>query len=127
MTQKISVLRIEERVRIDPACRAALQARYGQAGADSMMAHAVSELALVLAAQVRHYAEGEMAEFGRGLRGLGRMASQVGMPALAQAVERVHICLKRGDSTALAATWARCLRLGEVSLQADWDAHDLSG
>lgn len=123
----VSVLQVEERVWIDPARHAALAEQHGLVVAENLMTRAVGELALILAAMVRQYSAGELKEFGRGLRSLRRVADQVGMNELAQATEGVRISLQRGDSTALAATWARCLRLGELSLQADWDAHDLSG
>lgn len=123
----ISVLRIDEPVWLDTARIAALSAEHGTIEAESLMSRAVGELALVLAAMVRNYADGELKDFARGLRSLRRMSGHVGMESLARATEGVEICLKRGDATALAATWARCLRLGESSLQAEWEAHDLSG
>lgn len=127
MISKISVLRLEEPVWIDPSRFQTLSDRYGAAGAENLMARAVGELALELATMVRLYSEGNLRKFGRGVRNLRRVADEVGMEALSHATEGVRISLSRGDSTALAATWARCLRLGEQSLLADWDAQDLSG
>ena len=123
----VSVLRIEERACLDPARLAELRAEHGTAEADNLMARAVGELALILAAMVRHYVAGDLTAFGRELRRLKFIAGEVGMPSLAAATRGVSNSLARGDSTALAATWSRCLRLGESSLQAEWEAQDLSG
>ncbi|MDA3889505.1 MAG: hypothetical protein PF443_12075 [Allgaiera sp.] len=127
MTFNISVLRLEEQVRIDPTRFEELSASHGTTGAENLMARVVGELALLLTTMVRQYSEGNLKGFARGLRSLHRMADEVGMAALSRATEGVRISLRRGDSTALAATWARCLRLGEQSLLADWDAQDFSG
>ncbi|WP_102224008.1 hypothetical protein [Acidimangrovimonas sediminis] len=127
MESGVSVLRIDERAYLDAARLAELSAEHGVVEAENLMTRAVGELALILAAMVRHYVSGDLRAFARELRRLRFMAGQVGMPSLAAATEGVSISLERGDSTALAATWARCLRLGESSLQAEWEAQDLSG
>ncbi|GHE01738.1 hypothetical protein U879_16110 [Defluviimonas sp. 20V17] len=127
MTSNIAVLRLEEQVQIDPARFEKLCARHGTSCAENLMARVVGELALVLSAMVGQYSEGNLKGFARGLRNLRRLADEVGMQTLSRATEGVRVSLRRGDSTALAATWARCLRLGEQSLLSDWDARDLSG
>lgn len=127
MSADISVLRPKEAVHLDVARLAQLYSEHGVAEAEDMMGRAVGELALLLAAMVRKYAEGDLRDFERQLQSLRRMANHVGMPALAQATRAVATCLKRGDPAALAATWARCLRIGEGSLEAEWNARGLSG
>jgi len=127
MSADISVLRPKEAMLLDAARLAQLYSEHGVAETDNLMARAVGELALLLAAMVLQYTEGEPSDFARRRQSLRRLVKHVGMSVLAEATEAVAICPKRDDPAALAATWARCLRIGEGSLETEWNAHDLSG
>ena len=127
MTVDVAVLRPRERVSMDPERMTALRAELGPDAAETLLSRATSELALLMAGMVRQYAEGDLRDFGRNLRSLGRMSDHVGMSGLGAAAAAVCDCLHRGDDTALAATWARLLRIAERALAAEWDLRGLSG
>jgi hypothetical protein len=57
----------------------------------------------------------------KGCRSLIAMADQVGMAMLARVAGDVTGCIDAGDGTALAATFARLLRIADRSLCEIWD------
>ena len=110
----VTVLRPVEGLSLDPARLAALYSEFGAPDAEGLMNRAIGEMALV------------MEDFGRNLRSLRRVADHVGMTGLALAAQAVIHCLAARDARALAATWTRLLRVGQVSLASDWDQRGLS-
>jgi hypothetical protein len=52
------------------------------------------------------------------------MADQVGMGLLARVAGDVTGCIDAGDGTALAATFARLIRIAESSLCEIWDMQE---
>ncbi len=120
MVCRVTMLCPVEEVCLDPGRMAALAAEFGAAGAESLVQRAKGEMALLMSSLVAYSAEAAYAAFARGLRSLRRLAEHVGMTGLAQAAQAVADCVTRGDSTALAATWARLLRLAERGLAGSW-------
>ena len=105
---------------LDPGRMAALAAEFGAAGEETLMQRAKGEMALLMSSLVAYSAEADYGAFTRGLRSLRRLADHVGMTGLARAAQAVADCVAGGDSTALAATWARLLRQAEHGLAGSW-------
>ena len=122
----VTVLRPVEGLSLDPARLAALYSEFGAPDAEGLMNRAIGEMALVMSSLVRQYTSRELEDFGRNLRSLRRVADHVGMTGLALAAQAVIHCLAARDARALAATWTRLLRVGQVSLASDWDQRGLS-
>lgn len=117
----VTMLRPVEAICLDPARMAALCAEFGAAGADSLVARATGEMALLMSSLVAYSAEGAFDAFARGLRSFRRLADHVGMVGLSQAAAAVADSVAVGEATAIAATWARLLRLAERALASEWD------
>ncbi len=122
----VTVLRPVEGLSLDPARLAALYSEFGAPDAEGVLNRAIGEMALVMSSLVRQYTSGDLGDFGRNLRSLRRVADHVGMTGLALAAQAVMHCLAARDATALAATWTRLLRVGQMSLASDWDQRGFS-
>jgi hypothetical protein len=128
----LTVLRPAEEVELDPLRLSELYREFGIPDAERMVSRAVTEIAVQMAALVRHYNEAEFQDFAHGLRRLRRLADHAGFYSLAQASDAVAECLaaaprSTGDATALAATWARLMRLAARAMSTGGDLRGLSG
>lgn len=120
-------LRPEESVRLERGRLSALYTSVGEVQAEEIICRAMEELAMRLALMERAYAAGEFAALAKGARGLVAIADQVGMTGLVRVAGDVACCAERRDGTALGATLARLMRIGDRSLTAVWDSADLIG
>ena len=123
---RVAVLKPVESLWLDPARLSEIYANHDALEAENLIGRALSELALLLTGLVRHYGQGDLVSFARDLGTLQMLVSALGMVGGAGCCGAVQDCLRSGDSTALAATWARLLRAGEQTMDADWDAFGLS-
>ena len=121
MTQ-VSILQQAEPVRVDGARLEALCRTMGPVAADALLTRAVEELAVALAHADDLYGRGEGALLHRTMAEVAGMAEQVGLTAMARIAGNVQECIASRDETALVATLARLIRVGERSLTAVWDA-----
>lgn len=122
---QVRFLEQSETARVDPAQLNDLFVQLGTAGAESVICRALEELAERLSHTGRCHREGRRDEMRKSARSLIAVAEQLGMRRLAQVAGDVTACIDAGDATALAATLARLLRVGERSLNEVWEMQDL--
>lgn len=125
MTQ-VSILRPSHRVHVNQDKLAALYVQLGDVAAENVICRAMEELAVRLSHCERLYRDEKLEELRKSVRTLRAIADQIGMDVLAKVSVDVVATIDDRDQTALAATLARLLRIGENSLTAIWDLQDLS-
>jgi hypothetical protein len=126
MSGNVTALRPKERVRLDAEPIASIYRNLGTSSAEQVVSRALGELALTLAGLVEQVRRRELADLGRGLRRLQRMADHLGMISLGLIAAETRICMDRADATAFAAVWARLIRVAEASLSPDKELLDQS-
>lgn len=119
-------IRPSEPVKVDQERLGALYTQLGEAGAEDVVCRAMEELALRMAQCDRLYRANDLKELRKSARSLIAIADQIGMHTLSRVAGDVTKCIDDDDGTALAATLSRLLRIGERSLTAIWDLHDLT-
>ncbi|MBK0325690.1 hypothetical protein I5535_00140 [Rhodobacteraceae bacterium F11138] len=122
----IATLVQTETVRLDQDRLAALYQQLGHSGAEDVVCRAIEELAVRLSHCERLWREKDTASLRKSARSLIAIADQIGMRTLAQVANDVTNAADADDTTALAATLFRLIRIGERSLTAVWDLQDLS-
>lgn len=122
--EQVTLLRQKETVRFDPDRLDELFLQLGQHAAEDVVYRALEELAARLTHIERFYRRGATAQMRKCARSLGAIADQLGMQMLARVARDVSDCAEGNDPVAQAATLARLLRIGEVSLTEIWDIHD---
>ena len=120
----MTALQPAERVRLDADRLEALYIQLGTRGAEDVVCRALEEIAGRLARAERDYRAARFAEMRKACRGLVGMADEVGMALMARVARDVTTAIDAGDGTALAATFARLLRIAERSLCEIWDMQD---
>lgn len=119
--EHVTSLQQQERVRLDADRLETLYRQLGERGAEDVVCRALEEIAARLAQAERDYRAARFAAMRKGCRSLIAMADQVGMSLLARVAGDVTGCIDMGDGTALAATFARLLRIADRSLCEIWD------
>jgi len=119
--EQVTLLKQDERVRLDPQRLDTLFDQLGETGAEDIVCRALEELAARLSHAERCYREGRIADMRKSSRSLIAIADQVDMSLLAGVAGDVTASIDAGDHVALAATFARLLRIGERSLCEIWD------
>lgn len=119
-----TVLQQHECVRLDADRLEALYLELGETSAEDVVCRALEELAARLGHVERFYREGRFGEMRKSSRSLIAIADQIGMALLARVAGDVTASIDAGDHNALAATFARLLRIGERSLCEIWEAQD---
>jgi len=119
--EQVTLLKQDERVRLDPQRLDTLFDQLGETGAEDIVCRALEELAARLSHAERCYREGRIADMRKSSRSLIAIADQLGMSLLAGVAGDVTSSIDAGDHVALAATFARLLRIGERSLCEIWD------
>ncbi|VVT13797.1 conserved hypothetical protein [Roseovarius sp. EC-HK134] len=122
--EQVTLLKQQEQVRLDAHRLAALYLQLGDRNAEDVVCRALEELAARLTHAERLYREGQMADLRKCVRSLIAIADQIGMLHLARVAGDVTGSIDAGDANALAATFARLLRIGEGSLCEIWDMAD---
>lgn len=119
--EQVTLLRQQEQVQLDAHRLAVLYLQLGETNAEDVVCRALEELAARLAHAEKLYRDGHWVALRKCTRSLIAIADQVGMPLLARVAGDVTGTVDRGDANALAATFARLLRIGECSLCEIWD------
>ncbi|BDW87204.1 hypothetical protein MACH21_33810 [Roseicyclus marinus] len=127
MTAVVTMLPLGEPARFNPGQLEKLCEKLGDLRAETEVAHALDRLSVLLDDLARCRRSGDHADMGALLAALVHDAQLIGMATLARVGQDVHDCLHSGDPTALAATLARLLRVGDRSIHAIWDLEDVSG
>lgn len=114
-----------ETVSVDQDRLGALYSQLGEASAEDVVCRALEELALRLSHSETLFRDRCWADLRKNTRSLIAIADQIGMSALSKVANDVTCCIDRGDTTAIAATLSRLIRVGERSLTAVWDIQDI--
>jgi HPt (histidine-containing phosphotransfer) domain-containing protein len=123
----VAMLIHDDRVRLDRDAVHLLARDLGPAGAESVLARAMEEIAQRLESLTQPHLTGQWAELARRARGLAAVAEQIGLTTLARVAGDVATCAARTEAPALGATLARLERIAHRSLSELWDMHDLRG
>lgn len=119
-------LPLSERVEIDRGRMAEIALRLGRRRADQVIAGAMEDIAVTLAASRRAFARGRFAEAGAAAGRIARIAAHVGLPSLERVALQVAGLASRAEPTAMAASMRRLGRVGEDSLLAAWELDDMT-
>ncbi|WP_232281857.1 hypothetical protein [Roseobacter sp. SK209-2-6] len=125
MANLLNVIRTEN-VRLNPEKLGELYAQLGEAGTEDVICRAIEELAVRLTHCERLWRQNNVPDLRKNARSLIAIADQIGMSAMSSIARDVTIAIDNEDPPAVAAILFRLLRVGERSLTAVWDQHDLS-
>ncbi|WP_246026598.1 hypothetical protein [Paracoccus luteus] len=117
----LAVLTLDEAVRLDAGRMGDIVDELGETAAQNVIGVALEQLAHALAEARRAAMAGEMARLVAQADLLSRLAWQMGLVSLAGVAVDVGACADRRDATALGATLARLMRVGNRSLTQIWD------
>ncbi|MDT8327284.1 MAG: hypothetical protein RQ750_07865 [Roseovarius sp.] len=123
--EQVTLLKQDETVRLDADRLEALYLQLGESNAEDVVCRALEELAARLSHSERCHREGRLEDMRKSTRSLIAISDQIGMQHLARVAGDVTGCIDSGDRNALAATFARLLRIGERSLCEIWDLQEL--
>ncbi|MCV2867623.1 hypothetical protein OEW28_03160 [Defluviimonas sp. WL0002] len=123
---ELARLRHDEGVRLDPDAMSAIYAELGERGAEKLISRATEDLAARLQDLRQCLADGKDAQFLRTARMLVQIGTQVGMTSVARVARDLIRATEAGDSAGRAAVLARLERIGQRSLTAVWDLHDMT-
>lgn len=123
---ELARLRHDEGVRLDPDALSAIYAELGERGAEKLISRATEDLAGRLQDLRQSLAEGRAADIVRAARMLAQVGAQVGMTSVARVARDLIRATEAGDTTGQAAILARLERIGQRSLAAVWDLHDMT-
>ena len=115
-----------EGVALDRVCLDRLYNRLGFHDADQLVCRAVDEIATRVTDSSRYWSIGDWGALLDCVNGIDKLATQVGMPALARCARDVAGCIRFADRPALDATLWRMTHLGEASVAAVSGQQDLS-
>ena len=121
VVEAVLELPITETVRLDVDRLGTLVAYMPAPDAGEMIQRAVHELAHRISRCVVHYSSGDLDRLRDLVKTLVGIADQIGMSTLSRVALQVVECIDAGDQTATAATFARFVRIGDISLCAIWD------
>ncbi|WP_284283189.1 hypothetical protein [Roseicyclus marinus] len=121
------MLPLGEPARFNPGQLEKLCEKLGDLRAETEVAHALDRLSALLDELARYSGGPDHTDMAALLDGVVRDAQLIGMATLARVGQNAADCLRGGDPTALAATLARLLRVGDRSIHAIWDLEDVSG
>ncbi len=120
------MLKQNEIVQLDAGRLEELFVQLGESCAEDVVCRALEELAARLSSTERCYREMRFEDMRKAARSLIAISEQIGMQKLADVARDVTTCIDIDDGTALAATLARLLRVGEGSLSEIWDLQDIT-
>ncbi|WP_368484091.1 hypothetical protein [Phaeobacter sp. HF9A] len=115
-----------ENVHLDPQKLTDLYAQLGESGAEDVVCRAIEELAVRLTHCERLWRQRDVENLRKSARSLIAISEQIGMMAMAQIARDVTTAIDADDFPAVGATLFRLIRVGENSLTAVWEQHDLS-
>ncbi len=120
----LSVVPVAEHALLDPDQLYELNARLGTAGAEDVICRALDALTTRMGRMERQMHQRDYQGLRKSARNISSVALQIGLMGLTHVAEDVVQCIDDGDPIACAATFARLLRMGDVSCSAIWDFQD---
>jgi hypothetical protein len=126
LSGKVVALRPIERPYQDGEQIALIYRSLGSASAEQVIARALGELAFAMSGLADRIKAHELGDLLRRLKRLQQMAQNLGLLTLGQVAADLAHCVRRQDSTAFAAVWARLVRIAETTLTPDRENYDQS-
>lgn len=126
MTHPVIKLRHEEPVCFDADRLEALCQEVGETEAELVIARALEQIAIKLAALKAYHTMGEFTEMDKTCSSLAKVAGEIGMTTLARVSRDVRACLPTGNAAAIGATLDRLMRIGGNSAHSIWSLEDIS-
>ena len=111
---------------MDPQKLSELYSQLGETSAEDVVCRAIEELAVRLTHCERLWRQNDVENLRKSARSLIAISEQIGMMAMANIALDVTGAIDADDSPAVAATLFRLIRVGESSLTAVWEQHDLT-
>jgi len=111
---------------LDPQKLTELYTQLGETSAEDVVCRAIEELAVRLTHCERLWRQNDFENLRKSARSLIAISEQIGMTAMAGIACDVTSAIDADDSPAVAATLFRLIRVGESSLTAVWEQHDLT-
>ena len=111
---------------LDPEKLTELYSQLGETSAEDVVCRAIEELAVRLTHCERLWRQNDIENLRKSARSLIAISEQIGMTAMAGIARDVTGAIDADDSPAVAATLFRLIRVGESSLTAVWEQHDLT-
>ncbi len=127
MEQLVTALRLEEPARFNPDRLERLCDEIGEVRAEHEVARALEVINIRIRALARLDPCDRRNDLATPIRVLVATSDRIGMATLAWVGRDVLTSLEQRDTVALAATFARLIRVGERSLHSIWDLEDVSG
>ncbi len=127
MEQLVTALRLEEPARFNPDRLERLCDEIGEVRAEHEVARALEVINIRIRALARLDPCDRRNDLATPIRVLVATSDRIGMATLARVGRDVLTSLEQRDTVALAATFARLIRVGERSLHSIWDLEDVSG
>ena len=124
--EHVTLLKQREIIQLDANRLEELFVQLGETNAEDVVCRALEELAARLSHTERCYRENRFDDMRKSARSLIAISEQIGMQKLAEVARDVTRCIDIDDETAISATLARLLRIGEGSLSEIWDLQDLT-
>lgn len=121
-----SRLRHDEGVRLDPDALSAIYAELGERGAERLISRSMENLDAKLGEARDHLQQGRMTELVKAARMMVQIGNQVGMTSVTRVARDLIRATELRDATAQHAVLARLERIGQRSLLAVWDLHDMT-
>jgi ABC-type iron transport system FetAB ATPase subunit len=122
----ILTVKHRENVHLDPKKLSELYSQLGETSAEDVVCRAIEELAVRLTHCERLWRQDDIDNLRKSARSLIAISEQIGMMAMANIARDVTDAIDADDSPAVAATLFRLIRVGESSLTAVWEQHDLT-
>ncbi len=126
MVETVIELPFFETVRLDGERLGLLICKLDPRDAEDMVGHAIEELATRLSHCETASGLRDLPKLRNAVESVGILSDQLGMTALRRSAVHVLSCIDAGDVTASAATLARMIRVGDISLNTVWDIEGLS-
>ncbi len=126
MVANILTVNLRENVHLDPQKLTELYSQLGETSAEDVVCRAIEELAVRLTHCERLWRQDDFENLRKSARSLIAISEQIGMTAMAGIACDVTSAIDADDSPAVAATLFRLIRVGESSLTAVWEQHDLT-
>jgi len=123
---ELARLRHDEGIRLDPDALSALYSDLGDRGAEQLISRSMENLDRRLAEARRFYHAARSDDLVRSARMLAQIGNQIGMASVTRVARDLIRATDAGDRTAQAAVLARLERIGQRSLLAIWDLHDMT-
>ncbi|MBO9474596.1 hypothetical protein J7413_13680 [Shimia sp. R10_1] len=118
---QIATLKMSEQAVVDHDELTRVLIRLDQNDVEETFMSLIKSLTDHLAMAERHYNADDLTELAETMTLVELIAGRLCMTALSRVAVDVIACCERHDSVALAATYARLIRIGECALREIWD------